>query len=117
MDHEGVPSYDVLLKFIDLPAHCSETAESGEQKQPAGTANRKDSLRPSYMYVANGGSNKSNCVACKQKQHHLSSYRVFLGFSLQYRLSVIKENELCINCLKPEHFVRKCVSSLRRKVC
>ena len=36
MDYKGVPSYDVLLKFVDLQAQCSETAKSGGQKWSKG---------------------------------------------------------------------------------
>ena len=41
LDQEGIPSYDVLLKFVDLQARCSETTESGSQKWSKGPLNKK----------------------------------------------------------------------------
>ena len=72
-------SYDVLLKFVDLQACCSETAESGGQKQSKGPSNKKAKSKPYTPKASNDRKNK--CVACKGDKPLLMGCTTFRGLS------------------------------------
>ena len=112
---QDVPSYDVLLKFMDLQARCSETAEIGSQKRSKGPSTKKGKSKQSY--TANVSSErkegKSKCVACKGDQHSLMGCATFRGLPRERKLSIVMGNGICKNCLNKGHLARNCQSEKR----
>ena len=116
MDHEGAPSCDVLLKFVDLQTHCGETADSGDQKWSKGSPAKKAKSKPSYTAsMSNDG--KSKCVVCKGDKHSLTGCAAFQGLLCLQRMDIVRENGVCLNCLKPGHFAKECWSLVRCRKC
>ena len=99
-----VPHYEELLEFIDLRAQASETSC---------TTQRKKQLSRVTLFTANAC---SNCV-CKTEKHPLYVCPKFKALSHGERISTIKANNLCSNCLTDRHFKRHCKSAYKCKVC
>ena len=57
---------------------------------------------------------KSNCLFCGG-EHHLQDCSTFLELSPQQKAEKVKEFKLCLNCLRPGHFVKDCKGSRCKK--
>ncbi len=123
-DHTDVPPYRELLEFIDLRARASETSppdsrrfttiRSDHQQFKKGMSVSKHIT--SYP-VTTSDKLMSQCVSCKIEKHPLYMCTKFKALPHTGKMSILKANELCINCLRPGHFVRQCRSIHRCKVC
>ena len=70
------------------------------------------------LYTANVSDSKSmGCEAYKRDNRILTGCRVFLGFPHPRKMDLVGQNSLCMRCLKPGHFARKCCSSQTCKKC
>ena len=68
--------------------------------------------------VANTVDSHSNyCILCKQDKHPLYICSQFKSINRNQRVSIIKSNNLCMNCLGTNHFVRECKSNHKCKRC
>ena len=54
---------------------------------------------------------------CKSNTHPLYNCKIFQAYPHSRKLSIAKDNRLCLNCLKPGHFVARCPSSQKCKKC
>ena len=59
----------------------------------------------------------SSCVICKVEKHPLYTCSKFRALPHANKMSVLKSNNLCINCLRPGHFIKECKSLHRCKFC
>jgi len=57
---------------------------------------------------------KQECVMCK-KAHHLSNCLKYLRFFPEKRVEVLEKVQLCLNYIKPGHFIKNCKSSTCKK--
>ena len=113
--HESkkVPPYTALLEFLDRRARATEnTVREGERKRSTTSSERRAPSKPSY--TANV---EETCIACKTAKHPLYGCRAFKAFSHGKKLELVRENGLCLNCLKPGHFANKCSCAQRCKKC
>ena len=55
------------------------------------------------------------CVCCRKEKHPLYTCAKFRALS--HDDNTLKSKGLCLNCLRPGHYVRDCASSHRRKKC
>ena len=102
-----VPDYQELLDFIDLRAQASETLSPLTRKKP-----------PSRVTThATTAATPSNCVVCKTVKHPLYTCAVFKALSHDDKMSVLKLNNLCTNCLTAGHFKKQCKSIHKCKIC
>ena len=102
-----VPDYQELLDFIDLRAQASETSSTLTRKKP-----------PSRVTThATTAATPSNCVVCKTVKHPLYTCAVFKALSHDDKMSVLKLNNLCTNCLTAGHFKKQCKSIHKCKIC
>ena len=68
--------------------------------------------------IANTVDSHSNyCILCKQDKHPLYICSQFKSMNHNQRVSIIKSNNLCMNCLGTNHFVRECKSNHKCKRC
>ena len=51
------------------------------------------------------------CVACKKGKHPLYRCSKFKVLPHDQMLSVLRANSLCLNCLRPGHFMKECASA------
>ena len=101
-----VPHYKELLDFIDLRAQASETSCSTHRRKPAGKIT---------SFAASATS--SNCVVCKTEKHPLYVCAKFKALNHDEKNSVLKTNNLCVNCLTGGHYKRQCKSTHKCKIC
>ena len=119
-DSATVPHYQKLLEFINLRAQASESlvAESGKKNSKSeGKPPRKPNRTPVFSHPVNADVIPNNCVACKTDKHPLYACVKFKGLGQEQKLSVLRENRLCMNCLGSDHFVKQCKSIHRCKKC
>ena len=113
-----VPDFHELLDFLNLHAQASETSVTGKKayKEEAHHAKRSQHGKFVTSFVANAG-NEANCFVCKTDQHPLYCCTKFKSLPHDRMLSTLKDNNICINCMRPGHFVRQCRSLSRCKKC
>lgn len=115
-----VPHYRDLLDFINMRAQASESSVTdGTRKSVGGEARRV--FHPSKSVTsltANTTAVKSETyVLCKPIKHPLYSCSKFKSLPHDQMIATVKANALCMNCLKPGHFLRQCKSLYRCRVC
>lgn len=111
-----VPHYNRLLEFIDVRAQASEIALPGGGRRLKSDIRKPAGYRSvdSHFSVADTA---LVCVVCKSDKHPLYACRKFKSFPHDKMVSTLKHNNLCLNCMKPGHFVRNCQSSHRCRRC
>ena len=100
-----VPPYEELLEFIDLRAQASEMSCATHKKRP-----------PSRVTSFAASTNSSGMI-CKTEKHPLYVCAKFKSLSHDDKVSVLRTNNLCSNCLTGGHFKRQCKSIHKCKVC
>ena len=109
---DSVPHYLELLEFINLRAQASETSV----KQRADPHALKKPIKHVTSF-ATGMSEPASCIICKTEKHPLYCCSRFKGLAHDRMVSFLKENSICLNCLRPGHFVRQCKSPSKCKKC
>ena len=106
-----VPHYKELLDFINLRAQASESLPTSSNKKPL--SNNK----PVTLFAANASDSSPNCIVCKTEKHPLYACPHFKLLPHDQKISTLKSNGNCINCLRPGHFVKQCKSLHHCKTC
>ena len=104
-----IPHYKELLDFINLRAQASESLPL--YKKPL--SNNK----PVTSFAANASDSSPNCIVCKTEKHPLYACPRFKLLPHDQKISTLKSNGNCINCLRPGHFVKQCKSLHHCKTC
>ena len=116
-----VPHYDDLLEFIDLRAQASETSLPTPTKKftPRNdtSASRKSVSfgKTVTSFTANSDAVSNPCVLCKNERHPLYVCPRFKTMSHGDKLSMVRGNNLCMNCFSNGHFVNNCTSLYKCK--
>ena len=114
-----VPHYKDLLEFLNLRAQASEYSLSDTSKK----SSRSDSFKKNVLIsksvasFAASADESSTCVLCKFEKHPMYYCPKFKSLSHGNKLSTLKSNGLCINCMRPGHYVKGCKSLHRCRVC
>ena len=107
--HESgkVPHYQDMLDFLDLRAQSTESIEYKMDRKgnPA-------QHRASYIT-----STDNTCVACKRGKHPLYTCQEFKLSPYESKVSILRGNGYCFNCLNKGHISRQCPSSQRCRKC
>ena len=121
-----IPHYRELLEFLNLRAQASESSVSDHPRpktqklelsaHPSKRGNPTHRSVTSYT-VSAIESSRTNCVICKDERHPLYVCSKFRALSHSGKMSVLKANDLCINCLRSGHFVRECKSVHKCRIC
>ena len=96
-DSKTTPSYEELLKFLDLQARHHEGVVHSVQSAPKVTPRTAYAARPEYP-----------CVACKGETHPLHNCGKFHEMTHNERWETVQKNGCCVNCLKVGHKANKC---------
>ena len=100
---------------MDLRAQASETSLQDSGKRSNNTGPRPIRKNPSYnSFVTDVKAQQ--CVTCEDK-HPLYACDKFKTLPHGQKLSMVRENRLCMNCFSGDHFVRNCKSSYCCKHC
>ena len=112
---EDIPPYVDLLDFINLRAQASEAAASdGGKKSPKDPKKQPNKVG---SYTGNVEPPPGKCVACKSDKHPLYTCSQFKSLSHEDKVSLLKSNNMCLNCLRSGHFVKGCKSLHRCRMC
>ena len=60
---------------------------------------------------------KYECLLCKPAKHPLNLCPKWLGFTIDQRLTQVKDKKLCSNCLVPGHVTADCRNKYKCQVC
>ena len=115
-----VPHFKKLLEFLDMRAQASEVSvpEYGKKPKSEGYNGRKPFI-PSKPIASFAGvaDPMATCVVCKSGKHPVYACPKFRSLTHDRMVSTSKANNLCLNCLRPGHFIRDCKSSHRCRKC
>ncbi|XP_046808311.1 uncharacterized protein LOC124420179 [Lucilia cuprina] len=99
------PSLDSFITFINKRCDALERLPSTNKH-----------LQKSKSIRAYTSNMKKGCVVSTQN-HHSSYCPTFNRVDTSSRIEIIKEKNLCFNCLKPNHRVQNCPSRITCEVC
>ena len=120
-ESKDIPHYDDLLKFLDLRAQASESSSDPERKSTRAGSNHSHIPRNHTGKRVSSFSatvvSSMNCVACKRERHPIYACSKFKALTHDERMTIIKSNSLCLNCLHPGHHAKECKSAHRCRHC
>ncbi len=119
---DGVPQPQELLDFLNLRAQATESSliEHGTKRPRHEAYQVKKNFASGgsiASYTAGAESSSNQCILCKPDKHPLYACPRFRDMSHDAKVSTLRSNGLCLNCLGPNHFVRQCKSMHRCKQC
>ena len=112
-----VPHYNNLLDFINLRAQASESLATPSKGSTPFSGKKQSSSKPVASFAASASDSSPNCLICKSEKHPLYACPRFKLMSHEQKIEILKSNNLCMNCLRPGHFVKNCKSLHHCKVC
>jgi hypothetical protein len=70
---------------------------------------KNPNTKPSFTYkTPSTGTQSEPCAHCKDKGHPVFRCPQFQTLSQKARYTIVKENKLCLRCLRGGHFAREC---------
>ena len=117
--HESpkIPHYTMLQEFLNLRAQASKSyAPEFVKKRQHDSVPPKRYRMPRHV-TSYAAAVDNSCVACKVTKHPLYVCPKFKSLPHEQMLATLKSNGLCINCLRPGHFDRRCASTQRCRRC
>ncbi|UYV60400.1 hypothetical protein LAZ67_1001040 [Cordylochernes scorpioides] len=106
IDVQGYPSYEELITFLEKYARSRANLRLRETSKTSPKPNRVYSHATSVSRP-NSHAACTPCMLCKNP-HLLAKCHLFQNKSLQERWRFVKDNGLCYNCLRSNHFVYAC---------
>ena len=118
-DSCDVPHYQKLLEFLNLRAQASEaSSEASSERKKGSRGDRKNPPgRHITSFAANATDQPDACVLCKTDRHPLYLCQQFKTLPHDKMISTLKSNNICLNCLRPGHFLKQCKSLNRCRKC
>ena len=107
------PHCDKLLEFLDLRAQASETCATEPRKPFV----KKYPSKSIAAFSANASEQITNCTLCKTEKHPMYSCPRFKSLPHEKMLTTVRSGNLCLNCLRPGHISKNCVSNNRCRRC
>ena len=115
--HSDVPHYEELLTFINLRAQAAETLTPDiRKKHPELYPQKKNPKQVTSFTVTTTPTENISCLVCKSN-HLLHTCPDFKALGHENKMSVLKTNNLCSNCLRPGHYSKACKSHNRCRIC
>ncbi|XP_058822232.1 uncharacterized protein LOC131683878 [Topomyia yanbarensis] len=114
------PSYANLVEFLQRRMRVLESISVNIQQSgsshsyPLDAFDSRISTHVSTSVAMEGAS--VMCPVCDQPHPLLKCYK-FSSFSLQDRLNLVNTRRLCSNCLRDNHFMRRCPSKFNCRTC
>ena len=119
---ESIPPYQDLLEFLNLRAQATESSliDHGNKRVKHDTPQSRKNLTSGgsvVSYAANAESTPNRCIVCKSEKHPLYACSKFRNMPHDDKMSTLRPNGFCMNCLGPNHFVKQCKSVHKCKLC
>ena len=109
-----MPHYSKLLEILNLRAQASEAPNTEVKRYPRNdthlskrTTNQVSGGQRPHFNSLTSNVTDHFCIVCKDKQL-LYVCSQFKSFNCDWKLSILKNNNLCLNCLRSGHFARNC---------
>ena len=113
-----VPHFNELLEFINLRAQAAEHSVSGTKRAHASEGRGNHTTNPVTSFAANTQPVATeSCVLCKTETHPIFACSKFKSLPHDRMVATVKSNSLCINCLRPGHYVKNCKSLHKCREC
>ncbi|XP_050431415.1 uncharacterized protein LOC126839984 [Adelges cooleyi] len=112
-----LPKYSDLETF--LASRCVALETSRTRSKPTGGAStisnvKKSNLVPKRSLVVSSATESCHCCSGNHKLYFCDKFK---GFSLAERLSFVRKESLCFNCLSPRHLSNACKSIYTCRYC
>ena len=106
----GVTELEAIIKFLEGKCQALELIHANHHPM---NENSKGVIKPTkHAYVTT----HSSCVMCRGT-HPLHRCKQFKKASSQQKMTLIKQKQLCLNCLNDNHRTSQCKSEWRCKFC
>ncbi|XP_036146036.1 uncharacterized protein LOC118646691 [Monomorium pharaonis] len=102
-----LPTLEEFKVFLSSRANLLETLDLN--KRSMHKSKPSDHIKSKSFLVQ-----RQECAVCTEA-HHLSSCPKFLQFTPQRRAEALRTAKLCLNCMKPGHFIKNCKGGTCRK--
>ena len=114
-DSMQVPHYSELLDFLNLRAQAAESTYTDDPETRLSDGNPW-SKRQIHVCIL------LSRLWCKKPaqwsgKHPVYACQKFEGMTQEQMMISLKSNGLCMNCLRPGHFVRQCTSTQKCRKC
>ena len=118
----AVPHFKELLEFINLRTQASEGSTSDQSKRSSKGKSHHPrrpfvTSKPVSSFATSTIDPIGNCVLCKTDKHPLYVCPMFKSQPHDKMMTTLKANDLCMNCLRPGHYVKQCKSLHRCRKC
>ena len=107
---QGITEFEAIIKFLGGKCQALELIHASQH--PRNNNSSGISKPTKHAYVAT----HSSCVLCRGN-HPLYRCKQFRKASSQQMLNLIKQNQLCFNCLGNSHRTSQCTVEWRFKFC
>lgn len=104
---KDLPTLEEFKTFLSSRASLLETLELS--KKGAHKFKQSEFAKSKSFLVQ-----EQKCAVCKEA-HRLSNCPKFLQFSPQKRAEVLRNAKLCLNCMKPGHYIKNCKAGACKK--
>ncbi|XP_061724321.1 uncharacterized protein LOC133530427 [Cydia pomonella] len=107
---DDLPGFERLKQFLETRFRTLEMVEPANRsyKQPP-------SIKPKSFHTT-ASNDDLQCTFCKEK-HYIHNCKQFSKLPIEERYSHVQGNNLCYNCLIPNHTVFKCKQHTTCQIC
>lgn len=97
--------------------HDNNRKRSGSEQKSNDSKRVKKDFSPANKNdkSINQANKNDRCKLCKDGIHYMQSCKKFIEMTVKNRQNVVRENNLCWNCLNPSHAVRDCKARTCKK--
>ncbi|KAL0901649.1 hypothetical protein ABMA27_006857 [Loxostege sticticalis] len=116
---DDLPSWQQMVEFLETRFRTLEMVDTSKPWQKQSQLNSKPTSKPKAFHVAVVNDQKSSkivCVMCEEP-HYLYQCKKFGQQTPQERHDFVQTQQLCFNCLAPNHSVKVCRQSTSCRRC
>lgn len=122
-DQKSIPKFSELIDFVNnqikvlehtFPSAVAEKSKSNHIYK--GNTNRYEPRPSSFKAVLTSTTRPLSCPHCQQN-HMIYGCEHFRKMSVDERIKRVNDLQLCVNCLKLNHIVANCKSTITCGVC
>lgn len=101
-----VPHFSKLLEFLNLQAQSLESSAPTSHKSSSWSQHwSQHAPKPIASFMTNTSDSVANSVLCGTIKYPLYICPMFKSLSHDKMITTLKDNNLCLTCLKPGHYV------------
>ncbi|KAL0822198.1 hypothetical protein ABMA28_004328 [Loxostege sticticalis] len=116
---DDLPTWQQMVEFLETRFRTLEMVDTSKPWQKQSQQNSKQTSKPKAFHAAVVNDQKSSkivCVMCEEP-HYLYQCKKFGQQTPQERHDFVQTQQLCFNCLAPNHSVKVCRQSTSCRRC